>query len=109
MTTESVSGTSLPWEERTAIGTPGGTQIATGSVAIVGLGYVGWPLAELARKRRFEVLGIDINPRRRQQLAENNPLGVDLQSSFANIGEADTVIICVPTPVRDGHIPTWNR
>jgi len=83
-------------------------------VAIVGLGYVGLPLA-VAFGGRFETLGFDIDAKRIRQLGD----GVDatrevepaelkaahrlrFTSEIGAIGDADVYIVTVPTPI-DAH------
>ncbi|RJR13357.1 nucleotide sugar dehydrogenase [Candidatus Parcubacteria bacterium] len=88
------------------------------SVAIVGLGYVGLPLAVLAARKGHAVVGIDIST---QKVASINaglcpffdetlskhlaamPLSAD--TDFARISQVEIVIVCVPTPVLDDHTP----
>src|SRR3546814_479806 len=86
-------------------------------VAVVGLGYVGLPLALLAAHKGYEVVGIDrdktkvdlINqgksPIKDEYLEQE--MGKATVRAFANpseISDADIVLICVPTPV-DGITP----
>jgi len=85
-------------------------------VAVIGLGYVGMPLA-VALSRRFEVLGFDVDQARVQELLAGHDrtgeLGsAALQNSRAALSadEADLVgydvyIITVPTPVDSGNRP----
>jgi UDP-N-acetyl-D-glucosamine dehydrogenase len=91
------------------------------SVAIVGLGYVGLPSAVGMAPRCREVVGIDISQERldtvaagladvadsdRPRLAAALASGtLRLTSDAAAVGEADAVIICVPTPVDSDHVP----
>jgi UDP-N-acetyl-D-glucosamine dehydrogenase len=90
------------------------------SVAVVGQGYVGVSLACAASEAGFSVTGIDVDASRTGDLARGilsvpgvSPdlfrAGVDagnvsFVSDLDRIGEADVVLICVPTPVRD-HAP----
>lgn len=88
--------------------------LATARVAVIGLGYVGLPLAaEFARGR--EVLGFDIAHRRIEELASgiDNTLelepaelasakGLRFSSDPADLAECDTFIVTVPTPL-DAH------
>lgn len=82
------------------------------SVIVIGLGYVGLPLAVLARSSGFEVAGVDIDTRRHSRMRSGsvpdldersraslngNPL--EVSADFALISEASIVIVCVPTPV----------
>ncbi len=91
------------------------------TVAIVGLGYVGLPLALLTAKKGFETTGIDLNTERIEKIkggqdpigdeyvASNLP-GTSLQvaSNFDAIPGCQIVIICVPTPVTDDFMPDLN-
>ncbi|MDR0479349.1 MAG: nucleotide sugar dehydrogenase [Burkholderiaceae bacterium] len=86
-------------------------------VAVVGLGYVGSPLAfELAKY--FDVVGYDINSGRVAELLAGHDrtgelAGQNLQSANWSLtsdaadalGDADVVIVTVPTPVTDAHVP----
>lgn len=88
-------------------------------VAIVGLGYVGLPLAILAAERGFRVTGIDKHARRVRALQR----GVNILPEEKRVAEgirkkiftptttvealrrADIIIICVPTPVDHLYKP----
>lgn len=84
----------------------------TGKVAVVGLGYVGLPLAVLAREKGWQTVGIDINPervaqiRRRQSPLADERLARQLEAypieatlDFSQVKDADIVVVAVPTPV----------
>jgi nucleotide sugar dehydrogenase len=88
------------------------------SVAIVGLGYVGLPLALLADKKGFKVTGVDLNTDRVEKInsrktpfldnrltEELSVSNISATSDFANIKSADVIVICVPTPVYEDHQP----
>ena len=89
-------------------------------IGIVGMGYVGLPLALLFSEERFRVTGFDIDPRKvdtlnqggsyivripatEVQLAREN--GFTATADYAQIAEMDVVIICVPTPLNEYHEP----
>ncbi|MBV9890990.1 MAG: nucleotide sugar dehydrogenase [Rhizobacter sp.] len=90
------------------------------TVAVVGLGYVGLPLVvEFGKQMR--TIGFDIA----QQKVEACRRGLDpsrelegaevaaarhaiYTSDPALLGEADTIIVAVPTPVDDAHIPDFR-
>ena len=90
-------------------------------VCVVGLGYVGLPLAVEAAKAGFKVRGIENNPTRCKKLnaGENyicDVRGAELEKlvksgqiraseDFSPIKEADVVIICVPTPLTKNKTP----
>ena len=87
-----------------------------GSVAIVGLGYVGLPLAA-ALARHLKVIGFDINAKRVAELQQGTDrngetLGGDLKNpnltftaDAKNLRQAKYIIICVPTPVDQANVP----
>jgi UDP-N-acetyl-D-glucosamine dehydrogenase len=87
------------------------------SVVVVGLGYVGLPLALAAAEAGFSVTGFDTEAHRVESLArgESYVLDVDAKELQAQLdagrfsptsdpealGKADVIVICVPTPLRD--------
>lgn len=88
------------------------------NVAIVGLGYVGLPLALLTAKKGFKTTGVDLNIDRIQKITNGqDPIGDDyiannlpkttleVTSSFDSIANSQIVIICVPTPVTEEYMP----
>jgi len=93
----------------------------TATVAIVGLGYVGLPLAETFVWGGFQVLGFDIDARKIQTLrAKRSYIGhidderiaelidggrFDATDDPARFVEADAIVICVPTPLGEARQP----
>lgn len=87
----------------------------TEKLALVGLGYVGMPIAvEFAK--HVKVIGFDINERRvdeyRNGIDSTNEVGdaikrttVDFTADPARLKEARFVIVAVPTPVNDDTTP----
>ena len=87
----------------------------TARIGIVGLGYVGLPLAVAVAAAGFPVLGFDIDPAKVQSLAAGRSyirqVGPDdrarlnatgrfaVTSDLARLDEADAILICVPTPL----------
>jgi UDP-N-acetyl-D-glucosamine dehydrogenase len=96
----------------------------TARVGIVGLGYVGLPLAVEYGKAGFHVTGIDILPSKIESLNQGTSYVQDVSSSdvqslldakrlaattdFAIIGNLDTINICVPTPLRKTKDPDMS-
>ena len=87
-------------------------------VSIVGLGYVGLPLALLAAKKGFDVTGIDLDKNKISKInKKEDPIGdeyvaknirsTNLQAvdNFSEIKSCEIIIICVPTPVKDDFQP----
>jgi UDP-N-acetyl-D-glucosamine dehydrogenase len=93
-------------------------------VGIVGLGYVGLPLAMEFAKAGFHVTGIDLQQLRVERLMQGESYVQDVPSSdvaqFVNAGrfdatadfsvvrELDTINICVPTPLRKTKDPDMS-
>ena len=94
------------------------------SVAVVGLGYVGLPLA-VAFARHFSVIGFDLNAARVEELSAGIDrtgevdLGRRWQASSARftsdpaaLREAGVIIVAVPTPIgrapEPGLCPRWK-
>jgi UDP-N-acetyl-D-glucosamine dehydrogenase len=90
-------------------------------VGIIGLGYVGLPLASALHDTGLRVLGFDIDPAKITALAEGRNylkhLGEDMTARFAASGrfeatsdferldEPDAILICVPTPLGPQRQP----
>ncbi|MCX5693838.1 MAG: nucleotide sugar dehydrogenase [Candidatus Omnitrophica bacterium] len=91
------------------------------AIAVVGLGYVGLPLALEFAKKKAKVIGIEINADRLKSIAIGKSYISDISSqelatvldagyfkassNFADIQQADTVLICVPTPLKGRYLP----
>ncbi len=74
-------------------------------VCVIGLGYVGLPLAE-AFSRHLRVIGFDVDGRKLAKLKKSNNNGnLILIDNPGEIGRADFIIICVPTPVTRSKEP----
>jgi UDP-N-acetyl-D-glucosamine dehydrogenase len=96
----------------------------TARVGIIGLGYVGLPLATEFAKSGFRVTGIELNQQkadrvnrgdcyvadipgeRMAQLVEDGRLRAT--TDFSVIRELDTINICVPTPLRKTKDPDMS-
>lgn len=89
-------------------------------VGILGLGYVGIPLAQRISEVGYKVIGFDIDPNRVAELnAGRSPIkhiaheeigrmrasGFEATAAFARAGECDALIICVPTPLNKYREP----
>jgi UDP-N-acetyl-D-glucosamine dehydrogenase len=96
----------------------------TAKVGIVGLGYVGLPLASEFAKAGFNVTGIDVLESKVAGLNRGESHVQDVPSSevaklvgekrfrattdFSVVGELDTINICVPTPLRKTKDPDMS-
>jgi UDPglucose 6-dehydrogenase/UDP-N-acetyl-D-galactosamine dehydrogenase len=74
------------------------------TVCIVGLGYVGLPLAE-AFSKHLKVIGFDIDEEKTRKLNNNTKENIEFTADHSKIKQADFVLICVPTPVTKSKEP----
>ena len=95
-------------------------QARTAKVGVIGMGYVGLPLAMLFSEQSFPVTGFDIDQNKVDVLQSGGSYiyriapteiqaarsqGFAATSDYANIGGMDAIIICVPTPLNEHHGP----
>lgn len=73
------------------------------TVCIVGLGYVGLPLAE-AFSRHIRVIGYDVDEAKVAELSDKD-VSIEFTTDGSQIKHADFVIIAVPTPVTKAKDP----
>ena len=89
-------------------------------IGIVGMGYVGLPLALLFSNERFRVTGFDIATDKVStlntggsyivrilpaEIQKAQKAGFRATADYSEIAEMDAVIICVPTPLNEYHEP----
>ena len=90
-------------------------------IAVIGLGYVGLPLAMAFSRKGFNVLGIDTDLQRIERIRDCKSYITDVESSelagvvskgflkvsddFDLLAQADVVIVCVPTPLKRRYTP----
>src|SRR6201995_1295246 len=87
-------------------------------IGIVGMGYVGLPLALLFSDQGFRVTGFVIEPATvatlnaggsyivrilPESIQHAQKSGFCATANYADVAEMDAVIICVPTPLNDYH------
>jgi UDP-N-acetyl-D-glucosamine dehydrogenase len=92
-------------------------------VAVIGLGYVGLPLALLYTEQKFSVTGFDIDARKISTLEQGGSYifripaaeiqaakkkGFSATAEYARLTEMDAIIICVPTPLNEYHEPVLS-
>ncbi len=91
------------------------------TIAIIGLGYVGLPLAVCFARKGFQVLGLDkdrdrvfkvqkkesyildVPGRELRRLVEDGYLRASMD--FKGLSSADVILICVPTPLKTQYTP----
>ena len=91
-------------------------------IAIIGLGYVGLPLA-VSLSKSFKVLGLDINKKRIKELKSGNDStnevssinlkksmnkNLDITSEESGLSECNIYIVTVPTPVTKSNEPDFS-
>lgn len=89
-------------------------------VAVIGLGYVGLPLAVGTAKAGYMTYGIDINDDRIKKIKSGDSyiLGIEdmelksligrylfVNNDFSSLSVADAIIICIPTPLDKNKVP----
>ena len=92
----------------------------TATIGVVGLGYVGLPIAVEFARKGFKTLGVDLSSQKVKRLnnCDNYILDIksdEFQEAFDNgfraednynrIGECDVIYICVPTPFTSNKEP----
>ena len=89
------------------------------TVGIIGLGYVGLPLAVAFAQEGCEVIGVDVDSRKIAAIKEGDSYIEDVPSErlrelsdrihattrYARLAKADAVLICVPTPLTPNREP----
>jgi UDP-N-acetyl-D-glucosamine dehydrogenase len=98
-----------------------GTFEARPRVGVVGLGYVGLPLALAFAREGIEVVGLDVEPRRVEQIRAADSYVEDVDSgelatlvsgglltattNYDELTATEAVVICVPTPLTENRQP----
>jgi UDP-N-acetyl-D-glucosamine dehydrogenase len=92
----------------------------TAKVGIIGMGYVGLPLALLFSGEKFPVTGFDVDQRKVDSLTAGKSYIVRIEpeqiqnarnggfratTDYPRISEMDAIIICVPTPLNEYREP----
>ena len=92
----------------------------TALVGVIGLGYVGLPLALRFSEAGFRVLGFDIDATKAAAIASGRSYllhipdgavaaargrGLEASTDVSRLAEADALIICVPTPLTPSREP----
>jgi UDP-N-acetyl-D-mannosaminuronic acid dehydrogenase len=99
----------------------------TAKLGVIGLGYVGLPLAALFADKGFDVVGVDINAARTDRIAKGEcPIEGDepglpemiarvatkrtlrATTSYADLADRDVIFINVDTPVEADHKPAYH-
>src|SRR5262249_51204129 len=93
----------------------------TATIAVVGLGYVGMPLALAASAAGFRVIGCDVDPAKVQMINAGKSYFKHIPSAkiatavggkrlhatadFSDLAHANAIVVCVPTPLTAHREP----
>jgi UDP-N-acetyl-D-glucosamine dehydrogenase len=96
-------------------------QARSATVGVIGLGYVGLPLAVAFAEAGFAVIGVDADGHRVERLSRGSSPIEDvpdaalvrllrdkrlvIRATAEALGEADAIVICVPTPLSKSREP----
>jgi UDP-N-acetyl-D-glucosamine dehydrogenase len=89
------------------------------SVGVIGLGYVGLPLAVAFAREGCEVIAVDVDARKIEAIREGRSYiedvaseqlreasaNIQASSRYAPLAKADAVVVCVPTPLTRNREP----
>lgn len=87
-------------------------------IAVIGMGYVGLPLALLAGEKGFDVIGVEVSKakltklQKRESVIDDEIAGKQIKTTTVKfsddlslLSDVDIAIICVPTPVDEAKNP----
>ena len=93
-------------------------------IAVIGLGYVGLPLAVEFAKKGFKALGVDLDKNKVNSITTGHSYILDIPGDevrplvkrgalkatgdYSKLKEVDAIIICVPTPLRKTKDPDMS-
>jgi UDP-N-acetyl-D-glucosamine dehydrogenase len=93
-------------------------------IAVIGLGYVGLPLAVEYAKKGFSALGVDLDVNKVKAISAGRSYILDIKeeevrplvkrgllkatSDYSKLKDVDAIIICVPTPLRKTKDPDMS-
>jgi UDP-N-acetyl-D-glucosamine dehydrogenase len=89
------------------------------TVGVIGLGYVGLPLAVAFAREGCDVVGVDLDPRKVDAIAAGESYiedvsaeelqalagSIEASTSYAGLARAEAILICVPTPLTRNREP----
>ncbi len=92
----------------------------TARLGVIGLGYVGLPLAMMYARAGFQVTGFDVDPEKiatlnrggsyikrilPEEIEQLREIGFTATTDYAEISRMDALMICVPTPLNEHQGP----
>ena len=90
------------------------------TICVVGLGYVGLPLAILFASKGFKTIGLDVDENKIEKLKKSSYINTISKTDLGNqidsglfiptndesrIKDCDCILICVPTPINKNRQP----
>ncbi len=95
------------------------------TIGVIGLGYVGLPLAVAFARAGFRVIGFELDPEKVRSLSESRSYIADVPdaelaaavtsgrlsatTNFAELSRTDVVNVCVPTPLTKSKDPDFSH
>ena len=95
----------------------------TAKIAVIGLGYVGLPLALQFVKRKFTVIGYDIDLKKikllnnnksyikhiKSEIIKKSKIRINYTDKISKLNYADIIILCLPTPLKENYNPDLSH
>jgi len=75
------------------------------NILIIGLGYVGLPLAKLINLKGYQVSGLDLNLELTDFLRKKNNFKIFNSYKKVNFNLVDIIILTLPTPLKKNKVP----
>lgn len=91
--------------------------LPSSTVCVIGLGYVGLPLARLLSRREYSVIGLDIDKKRLEDIHKsiNAPFydptvlaDMAITDNYEALDHVDIIVVCAPTPVNKDKTPNYR-
>ncbi len=93
--------------------------MGTPTVGVIGLGYVGLPLAVAFAEQGCDVVAVDVDPRKIEAIEAGDSYiedvpseqlrgvaeRIDASTHYSRLAKADAVLVCVPTPLTRNREP----
>ncbi|MFC5468848.1 nucleotide sugar dehydrogenase [Cohnella suwonensis] len=96
-------------------------RVSVQRIGVIGLGYVGLPLAVMLAEKGFEVIGIDLDPQKLSNLDKGISYIHDISDArirsmtsankfkavadYDALKQVEAIVICVPTPLTEHGMP----
>lgn len=74
-------------------------------ICIIGLGYVGLELLKNFEKKKFKIIGIDLDKKKIKKIKETKKIKTLITTNYSHVKDADVIIIALPTPLTKSLTP----